>query len=139
MSTPTPPFTDEHEQLRQSARGFIERELAPYAQRWEDEKWFPEEVFAKLAAQGLLGLKYPEEYGGQGGDYLHEAGLCEEMARIGPGGAAAGNGAHGHNATPPIWEFGTGEQKERHPGPAGRGGRVGARRLTGARAGSDVA
>ena len=58
-----PPFTDEHEQLRESIRGFVERELAPHAQQWEDERWFPDEVFPKLAAQGLLGLKYPEEYG----------------------------------------------------------------------------
>src|SRR6266576_2316231 len=119
MSTPTPPFTDEHEQLRQSPRGFIERELAPYAQRWEDEKWFPEEVFAKLAAQGLLGLKYPEEYGGQGGDYLHEAVLCEEMARIGSGGTA--------------------EQKQRYLVPAVRGERIGALGITEPGAGSDVA
>ena len=139
MSTPTPPFTDEHEQLRQSARGFIERELAPYAQRWEDEKWFPEEVFAKLAAQWLLGLKYPEEYGGQGGDYLHEAVLCEEMARIGSGGAAAGIGAHVNIATPPIWKFGTEEQKQRYLVPAVRGERIGALGITEPGAGSDVA
>ena len=139
MSIPTPPFTDEHEQLRQSARGFIERELAPYAQRWEDEKWFPEEVFAKLAAQGLLGLKYPEEYGGQGGDYLHEAVLCEEMARIGSGGAAAGIGAHVNIATPPIWKFGTEEQKQRYLVPAVRGERIGALGITEPGAGSDVA
>ena len=73
----TPPFTDEHEELRASVRGFIDRELAPYAQTWEDERWFPNKVFPKLAAQGLLGLKYPESYGGQGGDYLHEAVLVE--------------------------------------------------------------
>ncbi len=75
-------------------RGFIERELAPHAQQWEEERWFPDEVFAKMAAQGLLGLKYPTEYGGQGGDYLHESVLCEELARIGSGGTAAGIGAH---------------------------------------------
>ena len=68
-----PPFTDEHEELRESIRGFIDRELAPHAQAWEDERWFPNEVFAKLADQGLLGLKYPAELGGQGGDHLHEA------------------------------------------------------------------
>src|SRR6202030_3735707 len=107
MGSPPPPFTDEHEQLRQSARGFIERELTPHAQQWEEERWFPDEVFPKLAAQGLLGLKYPEAYGGQGGDYLHEAVLCEEMARTGSGGTAAGIGAHINIATPPIWKFGT--------------------------------
>ena len=60
MSTPDPPFTAEHEELRESVRGFIDRELAPHAQQWEEERWFPNEVFPKMAAQGLLGLKYPE-------------------------------------------------------------------------------
>src|SRR5271157_113318 len=137
--TPTPPFSDEHEQLRQSIRGFIERELAPHAQRWEDERWFPDDVFPKLAAQGLLGLKYPESYGGQGGDYLHEAVLCEEMARIGSGGTAAGLGAHINIATPPIWKFGTDEQKQRYLVPAIRGEKIGALAITEPGAGSDVA
>jgi acyl-CoA dehydrogenase len=138
MTSP-PPFSDEHEELRLSVRGFIERELAPHAQRWEDEQWFPDEIFAKLAAQGLLGLKYPTEYGGQGGDYLHEAVLCEEMARIGSGGTAAGIGAHVNIATPPIWKFGTEEQKQRYLVPAIAGERIGALGITEPGAGSDVA
>src|SRR6202047_1705119 len=138
MST-TPPFTDEHEELRASARGFIERELTPHAQQWEEERWFPDEVFPKLAAQGLLGLKYPEEYGGQGGDYLHDAVLCEEMARTGSGGTAAGIGAHINIATPPIWKFGSEEQKQRYLVPAIRGERIGALGITEPGAGSDVA
>jgi acyl-CoA dehydrogenase len=139
LSAPDPPFSDEHEQLRQSARGFIERELAPHAQQWEDEQWFPDEVFGKLAAQGLLGLKYPERYGGQGGDYLHEAVLCEELARVGSGGTAAGIGAHVNIATPPIWKFGTEEQKQRYLVPAIRGEKIGALGITEPGAGSDVA
>src|SRR5580658_11296530 len=139
MTPSTPPFSDEHEDLRQSARGFIERELAPHAQRWEDERWFPDELFPKLAAQGLLGLKYPEEYGGQGGDYLHEAVLCEEMARVGSGGTAAGLGAHINIATPPIWKFGTEEQKQRYLVPGIRGEVIAALGITEPGAGSDVA
>jgi acyl-CoA dehydrogenase len=134
-----PPFTEEHEELRASVRGFIERELTPHAQQWEEEQWFPDEVFAKLAAQGLLGLKYPSEYGGQGGDYLHEAVLIEEMARIGSGGAAAGIGAHVNIATPPIWKFGSEEQKQRYLVPAIRGEKIGALGITEPGAGSDVA
>ncbi|HEY2282860.1 MAG TPA: acyl-CoA dehydrogenase family protein [Solirubrobacteraceae bacterium] len=134
-----PPFTDEHEQLRESIRGFIDRELAPHSQAWEDEQWFPDEVFGKLAAQGLLGLKYPTELGGQGGDYLHEAVMCEEMARIGSGGTAAGIGAHVNIATPPIWKFGTDEQKQTYLVPAIRGEKIGALGITEPGAGSDVA
>jgi acyl-CoA dehydrogenase len=137
--TPTPPFTDEHEQLRDSIRGFLERELAPHAADWEREEWFPNEVFDKLAAQGLLGLKYPAELGGQGGDYLHEAVLVEELARIGSGGTAAGIGAHINIATPPIWKFGSEEHKQRYLVPAIKGEKIGALGITEPDAGSDVA
>src|SRR2546421_2412886 len=126
MTRLSPPFTEEHEELRSSIRGFLERELAPHAQRWEEEQWFPNEVFSKLAAQGLLGLKYPVQYGGQGGDYLHESVLCEELARVGSGGTAAGIGAHTNIATPPIWEFGSEGQEQRHLVPAIAGERGGA-------------
>jgi len=127
------------QELRESIRGFIDRELAPHAQQWEDDCWFPDEVFPKLAAQGLLGLKYPTELGGQGGDYLHEAVMCEEMARIGSGGTAAGIGAHVNIATPPIWKFGTDEQKQNYLVPAIRGESIGALGITEPGAGSDVA
>jgi acyl-CoA dehydrogenase len=139
MTPLTPPFTSEHEELRSSIRGFIERELTPHAQEWEQEEWFPEEVFAKLAAQGLLGLKYPTEYGGQGGDYLHEAVLIEELTRTGSGGTAAGIGAHVNIATPPIWKFGSEEHKQRYLAPAIRGEKIGALAITEPEAGSDVA
>jgi acyl-CoA dehydrogenase len=134
-----PPFTAEHDELRESIRGFLDRELAPHAQAWEDAEWFPDEVFPKLATQGLLGLKYPSEYGGQGGDYLHEAVLVEELARIGSGGTAAGIGAHVNIATPPIWKFGTDEQKQRYLVPAIAGEQIGALAITEPEAGSDVA
>ncbi len=133
------PFTEEHDELRASARGFIERELTPHAEEWEREEWFPDEVFPKLAAQGLLGLKYPEEYGGQGGDFLHEAVMLEELARCGSGGVAAGIGAHIGIATPPVWKFGTEEQKQRYLVPAIRGEVLGALGITEPGAGSDVA
>jgi acyl-CoA dehydrogenase len=134
-----PPFTEEHEELRSSIRGFLDRELAPHAQEWEDARWFPDEVFPKLAAQGLLGLKYPSELGGQGGDYLHEAVLVEELARIGSGGTAAGIGAHTNIATPPIWKFGTEDQHQRYLIPAITGEKIGALGITEPGAGSDVA
>jgi acyl-CoA dehydrogenase len=136
---PDPPFTAEHEELRASIRGFLDRELAPHAQGWEEAEWFPDEVFAQLAAQGLLGLKYPTALGGQGGDYLHEAVLVEELARIGSGGTAAGIGAHVNIATPPIWKFGSEEHKQRYLVPAIRGERIGALAITEPDAGSDVA
>jgi len=137
--TPVPPFTDEHEALRESIRGFIAAELRPHAMEWEDAHWFPDEVFTKLAGQGLLGLKYEERWGGQGGGYLHEAVFAEELSRCGSGGLAAGIGAHVNIATPPIWKFGTEDQKERYLRPAIAGEKIGALAITEPDAGSDVA
>jgi acyl-CoA dehydrogenase len=139
MSTAVPPFTDEHEALRESIRGFIAAELRPHASEWEDAHWFPDEVFTTLAGQGLLGLKYEERWGGQGGGYLHEAVFAEELSRCGSGGLAAGIGAHVNIATPPIWKFGTDDQKERYLRPAIAGEKIGALAITEPDAGSDVA
>jgi acyl-CoA dehydrogenase len=132
-------FTSEHEELRESLRRFVANELRPHAMEWEEARWFPNEVFTKLAAHGFLGLKYPEEYGGQGGDYLHDAVFTEELARCGSGGLAAGIGAHVGIATPPVWKFGTDDQKERYLRPAIAGEKIGALGITEPDAGSDVA
>jgi acyl-CoA dehydrogenase len=136
---PLPRFTEEHEALRDSIRRFVASELRPHARAWEDARWFPDEVFARLGELGYLGLKYPREYGGGGGDYLHDAVLAEELSRCGSGGLAAGIGAHVSIATPPIWRFGTEEQKRRFLAPAIRGERIGALGITEPGAGSDVA
>jgi acyl-CoA dehydrogenase len=136
---PLPPFTEEHEELRESIRRFVDRELRPHARDWEEARWFPNEVFTRMAELGFLGLKYPEEYGGQGGDYLHDAVLTEELSRCGSGGLAAGIGAHIGIATPPIWKFGTDEQKRRWLAPAIAGEKIAALGITEADAGSDVA
>jgi acyl-CoA dehydrogenase len=136
---PLPPFTEEHEEFRAVVRRFVERELRPHAREWEDARWFPNEVFAKLAEQGYLGLKYEEEYGGQGGGYLADAVFTEEMGRCGSGGLAAGIGAHIGIATPPVWRFGTEEQKQRYLVPAIRGEKIAALGITEPDAGSDVA
>jgi len=134
-----PPFKESHEALRVSIRAFVERELAPYADQWEDDRWFPNEVFEKLAAEGLLGLKYPGEYGGEGGDYLDDAVLIEELSGCGSGGVAAGVGAHVNIATPPIFKFGTEEQKQRFLVPAIKGEKIAALGITEPGTGSDVA
>jgi acyl-CoA dehydrogenase len=132
------PFDAEHEELRASIRRFVERELVPHVDAWERDT-FPDAVFGKLAASGFLGLKYPAEYGGEGGDFLHEAVLVEELGRCGSGGLAAGIGAHIEIATPPIWKFGTEDQKQRYLAPAIRGEKIGALAITEPEAGSDVA
>jgi acyl-CoA dehydrogenase len=136
---PTPPFTERHDELRGEIRRFVAEELRPHAREWEDAGWFPNEVFARMGELGLLGLKYPREYGGRGGDHLDDAVLSEELSRCGSGGVAAGIGAHVHIATPPVWRFGTEEQRERFLAPAIRGERIAALGITEPGAGSDVA
>ncbi|MDQ8045992.1 MAG: acyl-CoA dehydrogenase family protein [Solirubrobacteraceae bacterium] len=134
-----PPFTEEHEELRRSIRGFVERELTPHVEQWEADKWFPNEVFHKLAAQGFIGLKFGEEYGGEGGDHLHAAILCEELSRTGSAGLAVGICAHVDLAMPPINGFGTEDQKQRYLVPAIKAEKIGALAITEPGAGSDVA
>jgi acyl-CoA dehydrogenase len=136
---PIPPFTEDHEEFRLVVRRFIQTELAPHAPEWEDAKWFPNEVFTKLAEQGYLGLKFEEEYGGQGGGYVADAVWTEELSHCGSGGLAAGIGAHTSIALPPIWKFGTDDQKQRYLVPGIRGEKIGALGITEPDAGSDVA
>ena len=134
-----PPFTQEHEDLRDSLRRFVQAELLPHADEWERERWFPQELFPRMGELGFLGLKYEEAYGGQGGGYLHDAVLAEELARCGSGGLAAGLGAHITIATPPVWKFGTEDQKQRYLVPSIKGTKVAALGITEPDAGSDVA
>ena len=133
------PFAPEHEELRDSIRRYVAAELRPHATEWDDARWFPDSVFTRMGELGFLGLKYPEEHGGQGGGYLHDAVLTEELSRCGSGGLAAGIGAHVGIATPPIWKFGTDDQKARYLAPAIRGERIAALGITEPDAGSDVA
>lgn len=135
----TPPFEEEHELLRETIRRFVANELRPHAMEWEDAQWMPNEVFGRCAELGLLGLKYEERYGGQGGGYLHDAVFAEELARCGSGGVGAAIGGHVNIATPPIWKFGTEDQKQRFLVPAIRGEKIGALAITEPDAGSDVA
>ena len=130
-------FTDEHEQLRESIRSFVEKELAPHAEEWE-ETTFPDSVIHRMGELGFLGLDKPEEYGGQGGDYYTSIVLAEEMARAGSGGLAMGVAVHTDMAMPPILAFGTDEQKQDWLVPAIKGEKILCLGITEPDAGSDV-
>jgi acyl-CoA dehydrogenase len=135
---PLPPFTLEHEDFRTAVRRFVEAELYPHATEWEDARWFPNELFGRLAELGYIGLKFPRELGGDG-DVVADAVFVEELARCGSGGLAAGIGAHSGIALPPIWKFGTDAQKQRYLVPGIRGEKIAALAITEPDAGSDVA
>jgi citronellyl-CoA dehydrogenase len=133
------PFTDEHEHLRKSIRAFVETELAPHAEAWEAQGDFPDWVFTRMGELGLLGLSFPEEYGGGGGDYLCNIVLAEEMARCNSGGVAMAVAVQTDMAVPPVSKFGTEEQKQRYLVPAVGGEKIFCLGITEPDAGSDVA
>ena len=116
-------FTDEHEDLRASVRRFVATELTPNIEEWEATT-FPDSVFRQLGECGFLGLDKPEEYGGQGGDFLSALILCEELYYGANGGLAMGVGVQTDMAMPPILAFGTEEQKRRWAEPAIRGEKI---------------
>src|SRR5215212_9291743 len=131
-------FTEEHDRLRESIRAFVLRELAPHAEEWE-ETTFPDWVFPRMGEVGLLGLSFPEAYGGQGGDYYCNLVLAEEMTNSNCGGLNMGIAVHTDMATPPVHLFGTEEQKQRYLVPAIRGEQISCLGITEPDAGSDVA
>ncbi|MDQ6710258.1 MAG: acyl-CoA dehydrogenase family protein [Candidatus Dormibacteraeota bacterium] len=132
-------FTAEHEEFRTTLRRFIDKEVRPHVDAWEEAQQFPRELFKRCAALDLLGLKYPAEYGGSDAGVVHEAVLFEELARCGSGGVAAGIGAHIAIATPPIFNFGSDEQRQRWLTPSIAGTFIAALGVTEPAGGSDIA
>jgi alkylation response protein AidB-like acyl-CoA dehydrogenase len=130
-------FTDEHEQLRESIRRFVIKELQPHAEEWE-ETTFPNWVFTRMGELGFLGLDKPEAYGGQGGDYPSSLVLAEEIVHAHSGGLAMGVAVHTDMAMPPILAFGTEEQKREWVMPAIAGQKILCLGITEPDAGSDV-
>ncbi|MCA1830187.1 MAG: acyl-CoA dehydrogenase family protein [Actinobacteria bacterium] len=132
-------FTEEHDALRQSVRAFIEREIRPHVERWEKDRDFPRALYERMGDLGFLGLKYPEEYGGSGPDYLADAVVVEELALCGSGGVAAGIGGHKDLGSLYVYRFGNDEQRKRWLVPSIQGKVIGALGVTEPNAGSDVA
>jgi citronellyl-CoA dehydrogenase len=134
-----PLFTDEHDELRAQVRRFVEAELAPHATDWERDEGFPDWVISRMGELGYLGLRYPPEYGGSGGDWGHSIVVGEELARVGSGGVGMAVAVQSEMATPPIHRFGTEEQKQRYLVPALQGSKIACLGITEPGAGSDVA
>ena len=131
-------FKEEHTIFRNSLRKFVEKEITPFVDIWEDEKFFPNELFLKMGEQGFLGAIVPEEFGGFGGDYLYGAVMSEELARSGSGGVEAGIGMHSLIVMNSLIKYSNEEQKKRFLSPAIKGEKIGALGVTEPDAGSDV-
>jgi alkylation response protein AidB-like acyl-CoA dehydrogenase len=131
-------FTDEHLDLRESMRAWVVKELYPHRNEWEETQW-PNEALRRAGELGYLGLCFPEEYGGQGGDYFYSLVRAECMSYSGSGGTNMGFAVQTDMVLPPIHLLGTEEHKQRYLVPGIRGEKIGALGITEPGAGSDVA
>jgi alkylation response protein AidB-like acyl-CoA dehydrogenase len=130
-------FTDEQKQLRKSVREFAEGEIAPHVMEWDECSHFPAEILPKLAEMGLMGVIFPEEYGGAGLGYVEYATVIEELSRV-DGSVGLFVAAHNSLCSNHIYKFGTEEQKKKYLGPLAQGKKLGAWSLTEPEAGSDA-
>ncbi|PYQ80761.1 MAG: acyl-CoA dehydrogenase [Acidobacteria bacterium] len=131
-------LTEEQALLRRTVREFAETEIRPYVREWDQDQHFPTELMPKLASLGLLGIQFPEEYGGAAMSAIDYCLCIEELARVDPG-VALSVAAHNGLCASHIFLFGTADQKKRFLTPLARGEKIGAWGLTESTSGSDAA
>jgi citronellyl-CoA dehydrogenase len=132
-------FTHEHDELRRTLKRFIDTEINPYVEEWEEAEIFPaHQVFKKMGALGLLGLTKPEEYGGSGLDYSYAMVMAEMLGHIHCGGVPMAIGVQTDMCTPALARFGSDELKREFLAPAIAGDMVGCIGVSEPGAGSDV-
>ena len=130
-------FSKAHDMVRRSVKEFVDKEVKPCIDDWEEAGAFPREIYKKAGDVGILGIGYPEELGGTPGDIFFTIAASEELMRSGSGGFVAGLGSL-HIALPPILRRGTEEQKRRFVAPVIAGERIAALAVTEPGGGSDV-
>ncbi len=130
-------LTDEQEQLRRSVREFAESEIASHMMEWDEASHFPSEIIPALGKLGLLGVIFPEAYGGAGLGYVEYVLAIEELARV-DGSVGLIVAAHTSLCTNHIFKFGSEEQKKKYVAPLAQGKKLGAWSLTEPEAGSDA-
>src|SRR5881394_1815331 len=128
---------DDHKLIQRTVRDFARNEVAPVAEELDKNKQFPYDIVRKLGDLGLMGIPFPEELGGAGGDTISYAIAIEELARI-DSSVAITVAAHTSLGTMPIYLFGSEEQKREWIPPLARGERLAAFGLTEPGAGSDA-
>jgi alkylation response protein AidB-like acyl-CoA dehydrogenase len=131
-------LTEEQQLLRRTVREFAEAEMRPHVREWDEAQHFPVELMPKLAALGLLGIQWPESYGGAGMSAVDYCLCIEELARVDPG-VALSVAAHNGLCSSHIAMFGSEAQKQTYLVPLARGEKIGAWALTEASSGSDAA
>ena len=133
------PFTEAHELFRQSVRRFVQDEIVPNTDLWEEREETPRELFRRMGELGFLGVEYPEEHGGAGADFWMSVVLAEELARCRSGGVAFSVIVHTDMSSPWIARMGTAEQKARYLPGIISGDTLCALAITEPGAGSDMA
>jgi citronellyl-CoA dehydrogenase len=133
-------FTHEHEELRRNLRRFIENEINPHVDEWEDAEIFPaHELFRKMGALGFLGLTKPVEYGGSGLDWSYAMVMAETLGYCRCGGVPMAIGVQTDMATPALARFGSDELRREFLAPSISGDYVACLGVSETGAGSDVA
>jgi hypothetical protein len=130
-------LTEDQQQIKMMVREFAEAEIAPHVMEWDETQHFPIELVPKLAELGLMGVIFPEEYGGAGMGYVEYATIIEELSRV-DGSVGISVAAHNSLCSNHIYMFGTEEQKKKYLIPLAQGKHLGAWGLTEANAGSDA-
>lgn len=133
-------FTQEHEELRRTVYNFVEKEIDPHVEQWEQQPPFPaHQVFKKLGDLGLLGISKPEQYGGMGLDYSYNLAAAEAFGSAKCGGVPLAIGVQTDMATPALARFGSEELCKQYLVPAIQGEMVASIAVSEVGAGSDVA
>ena len=130
-------LTEEQQQIKYSVREFAESEIRPHVMEWDETQHFPDELRPKLAELGLMGVLFPEEYGGAGLGYVEYATIIEELGRV-DGSVGLSVAAHNSLCSNHIYTFGSEEQKQKYLVPLAGGESFGAWGLTESQAGSDA-
>ena len=133
-------FTESHTEIRETVREFVQTEINPYADEWEEAKTFPaHELFKKLGDAGLLGLHRSEKYGGEGLDFSHSVVMAEELGLCRSAAIAMAIGVHTDMCTPALANYASEALKEKYLTPSIAGDLVGCLGVSEEKAGSDVA
>jgi len=132
-------FDEHHEMFRQAVRAFVQKEVEPHVEEWEQAGEIPKAIWPRMGALGFLGVEYDEKYGGAGADVLTTAVLCEEMARARCASLAMAVGVHTDMASPHLYWTGSEALKEKYLPAICRGEALTAIAVTEPGGGSDVA
>jgi len=107
-------FTEEHEMFRTSLRAFLEKEVVPNLDKWEEERFTPRDIWKKMGDMGFLGLRYPEEYGGSNLDFFYDVVFNEEIGRLNSAGFAITQQVVQYMSCPNILKYGSEALKQKY-------------------------